>query len=460
MRHHHTLALLGLAVAVAGALTLARCQRPDARAPIALDGSPQAGDGLSHGRTLPEVLPDTLPAPKWGRAPAVGVHGVVYDPSGVVVSGAEITLAARDSREVVDSAISGPDGRFLFELPSTAVLTLNAYDSARRWSTVSMEIVAETEVEVEVRFQASAPIDLLAVNRNGEPVESYSAEVLQWQGHLPVARTEYPRLAGGVPTPIHPPLLPFTLQAQSKAGKSERWGPFDLTNYPRAIRFVIDEAPGIRGYVLAHGGPAAGASVSVLRAAGPHERLECNGLPSFVHCRPIASATTDATGYFFVRAQGLEPAAQVRAKPAITARPGNTPQEAYPVYIRVSAEGYAPTLLGPFPAEEVDAGLDVTAELTAGGSLRVEFATAMSDAASDYIAISRGDGVRLLMPAQAPSVHFGLLGPGPYRVQRVDAQSVHADTSARYQIDPSLATPYRGDCVVTEGAVTVLQLSD
>jgi hypothetical protein len=118
----------------------------------------------------------------------------------------------------------------------------------------------------------------------------------------------------------------------------------EVARLPEELTMELTLAPRLHGLVTAGGLAVAQARIEALPAAQSGTSLYVNGFPSLASPTPNASATSGNDGEFQLSLREPEP-----------------------VYLRCVAEGFAPTMLGPFHGGGTHAAMEIA--LQVGGAI-------------------------------------------------------------------------------------------
>jgi RNA polymerase sigma factor (sigma-70 family) len=204
------------------------------------------------------------------EAPQETLSGRVVDPDGRPVPGLELTFSATDQDDGWWNAVTDARGAFHFAPLDGAPQDISARAPAWEWEDLERGGVApgmhgfvlaferSQWVEVEVRDPAGVSV------RNGRvvglPADGPTARPLQ--------RCESPLDAAGRAR-LRRPLSALRVRVEAPGFRDRILGPFEPALFPRPLAVTLEPVPALLGQVSrSDGEPAAGATVSLHRAAG------------------------------------------------------------------------------------------------------------------------------------------------------------------------------------------------
>lgn len=370
------------------------------------------------------------------------VRGIVLDPAGVPVPGAELDY--RHSSKSSGTTYAGDrtadnEGRFEFQLRDDALLWLTARDPGGRYGPASVSEQTTGQLDLVLQLGDVQEIELRVRDQAGDPVAHFGFSIVSPDGsfvHQRVERSEHDGGNAGLGCPSEH----FLVRVDAPGYELADAGPFDPSFVEAGLDVVLMEAPRLRGRVADANGPVEGARVRLHRLIDDSMLYERNGFRSRLDHNQLGDETrTDGNGEY-----------------VLTVRSGGT------YIVRADRSGYAPAestpmLLGAGADERLDL------RLSQGGAIEGRLLLpGGEDAAGRILGLSRLDGyARTLRVGPDGSYRFDQLTPGPWMLTLRDEEIVPGTTTTRTSSDER-QTPYEEldwTCEVYEGETTYFDLA-
>lgn len=326
------------------------------------------------------------------------IHGVVLDPAGEPVGLAEVMLSYETEQESGTTGTTTDEaGKFRFLLLLETQSDLVANDKDHRWAEAMLLGVAPgaRDLVLQLVDPAAQPKSRLRVSGPGG--EAVSKLELHSRAGRPNSYSDTTVPTSELEPGVHEfsvPMASFGLEVIAEGYIASALIKIDPAAMPDEIPVQLQAAPVIVGSVLAKGAPLAGALVAAQRAVD--SRLTLNGFPCRMSHSADAESTSGADGAFRLLLESRQP-----------------------VYLRCTAPGYAPTIVGPIRVDMTGASPpSVTIELGPGGSLegRVLAADGTSVVGA-IVGITNGDGhPRTLRSGHDGKFRFDSLAEGAWLV--------------------------------------------
>jgi protocatechuate 3,4-dioxygenase beta subunit len=361
--------------------------------------------------------------------PSLFIFGQVVDPSGVGFPNARVKSTYSSGGGSSSSIFSADrEGRFMLAYYPKAPRNLHAQDQANRYGGASAQGV-EGGADIVLRLTEPQHLLLNVTSESGGgeleglTVWGYNAE----HTSVLVRSDELTPQGGTLRVPI--PGQPFLLEVSAEGHDRSQLGPYDPLTVPRELHVALRPLPGVRGIVSANGAPLPGAKVELYALA--RGRSLHNGYPVRVQRSPWAHGTTDAEGSF-----------------ALTLRRKGE------FFLRASADGLAPTELGPL-ALDPERGLGgLTVELTGGGAIE-GIVSGETQIAGHIVALSRGDAHARTTRTDGEGLYrFEHLIPGRWQVELADEEISPHSSSWSNDSAAFSESDLKTNCDVLEGQTT------
>lgn len=358
------------------------------------------------------------------------IAGRVLGPQGEPIAGINVRVGyTAPSIQGSFSVLTGADGRFELIVESEAVYRFIALCPERKFGAAHAEGVTPGTLDLVLELSPPSWIALDVKAANGTRPQGVSVELIDAQ-HLNVAGSDsrwYAPEDGRVS--LAAPDFRFQLTVSAPDFQPVWLGPFEPRGAPATLEVVLQPLPRLRGIVLSAHGPIAGAVVQPLCSC-EEGKLELDGfLVRMMRCG-FNAARSVADGSFVVEGSGE-------------------------VWLRVSADGFAPALVGPLRVGA--SGEPVQIELGRGGAIEGRVLRADGGVGEGAIVgLSCGDGFGFTLRA-GPDGAFRAEGltPGSWQVlSRSAEQSLESSTLREL----SGAAPIEWSCRVREGEVTRFDL--
>ncbi len=364
-------------------------------------------------------------------APDDVIEGVVLDPDGKPVYFANV-LASWTGKfsSGSEGVATDAEGRFRIRLRERVMLDMKLRDPMGRWADVVRPGVRPGESGVVLQFVRGGQFDLVVADEKGV-VTTFSTLFRSADGR-DVLSNSGPHDHDGGRVRLRAPAEAFLVEILAPGHARGRIGPVDPANVPASLDGKLERIPGVRGRVLAHGSPLAGATIQVHALAPGDRSVISNGFSTRLDPRVVDSAHTDERGRF-----------------DLTVRDAGT-------YALVAeSEGLATTELSPIEVmpEKGAEGLEVS--MSEGGSIEGHVLVPSGrNPAGTIVGISRGDGFPRTVRADASGGYrFDRLMPGRWLVVRAQGE-VSADRQTTNFIAKYERSEPTWSCSVSEGEVT------
>ncbi|HTF86993.1 MAG TPA: hypothetical protein VK843_01195 [Planctomycetota bacterium] len=275
------------------------------------------------------------------------IQGIVLDPSGQGVPGANLSISySTDHESGTSGETARPDGTFEILIQLDVVNDLVASDKDHRWGDASLRDIppgarglvlqlldpsAQPKAKMRIHGPGNEPVREAKVqSRAGRP-NSYTSNF--------VATKE---LEPGI-YEFQVPLASFGMAVSAQGYLDSELIKFDPASFPAETEVALALAPVLRGRVRADGKAIEGA---VIEAKREHKRgtLTFNGFPCLMSPHEQVHTKSAADGSFSLALESEEA-----------------------VYLRCTAAGFAATVVGPFDVGGSPAPVDI--ELNAGGTI-------------------------------------------------------------------------------------------
>ena len=364
------------------------------------------------------------------------IAGRVLGPEGQPLAGVNVRINYLTPRVQGSlSRLTGADGRFELIVESDAVYRFIALCPERRFGAAQAEGV--TPGTLDLVLQLSQPswiaLDVKAADGSrprGVTVKLLDPQHLYLPQHLNLEGSDarwYAPTDGRVS--LAAPGFRFQLGVSAPDFQPVWLGPFEPHAAPSSLEVVLQPLPRLRGVVRSVDGPVADALVQPL---SPREegQLELDGFVVRMLRSGIGAAHTVADGSFVIEGSGE-------------------------VWLRVTAEGFAPALVGPLRIGASSEPIEI--ELGRGGAIEGRVLRADGSAGEGAIVgLNCGDSFGLTLRA-GPGGWYRAerLTPGPWQVLlRSDELSAESSTLREFPT----GSPIEWSCRVREGEVTRFDL--
>lgn len=328
-------------------------------------------------------------------------------------------------------AMTGKDGRFVIVLDRARTVELSTFGSRiGQLDNGQLEGVAGGTTDAVVRLTWARTMQVAVAIPGAASV----------QGRI-VARTDdgeiFELFAGPLDGGGHDIVVPRTrFRVEVEADRyhlgASRW--IDPESLPDRVEVALERMPVFEGRVVNGDSPAAGARITVCRAA--RNRVRVSGIKSLAETEVVAEAVADPKGAF-----------------DLTLRDEGT------YFVRAELGGRAAAELGPLRLDpEVPSG-ELLFHLTEGGSIRGRVEDADGIQQTRVLLASRGDGLaRTVRTAPDGTFSFDGLTPGPWRVE-ITRREFEEGMSGSSSTFGSAYDSIDGNCVVQEGRITWFDLT-
>jgi RNA polymerase sigma-70 factor (ECF subfamily) len=361
------------------------------------------------------------------------ISGLVVDPAGRPSPYARVSYSYHSFGGSGDGSLTADErGVFRFVAMDRAAHELDAFDEGGVFGGAHASDVEPGTRDLVLRLRALPKLAVVVRTREGAPIEDFTALAYDPEG-APADSNSGPGPHAGGRVELAPPTARFTVRVDALNYELGLQGPFEGA-VPTQLEFVLAPAPSVSGRVLVEGNGFSGAKLAAFRC--DNGRFEHNGFR--VRCDPqaIVSTTTDARGEF---------ALMLREKGRYL--------------LRVSADGFAASEIGPLDVDPAIGARDLIGRLSSGGRIegRVLVDAGRSPAGS-VIAFSRGDGFAFTRRADEAGAFWAEhLTPGRWHV--LAAENDIPSTTYSMRTWPRGAwDEIPSNCAVVEGGATRFDL--
>lgn len=367
--------------------------------------------------------------------PALGpkdrVSGQVLLPDGTPAAYADLTYRYDDGFMGSGSGSMRVDaeGRFERVVTASSVYGFSAVDRDEVFGAVMVEDVAAGTTDLVLRLVEPQFVQVV-VRDDAGPVAQFDltitdVEQVTLHGYLRSDEVS----ADGVRVKV--PGGPFMIRVQGDHHGRAEVGPLYPDELPNRLTVELESLPGVRGRVLAGDAAVSGAHVELLAETGTEQRVVHNGFETRWKPQPTTSTRSDKDGAFRL-----------------------TVREAGRYLIRVRAEGFAPSYLGPVDLDPKHGTDGLDASLTTGATLEGRVGP------GQVVGVSRGDGLVRTVRAGADGVYrFDHLTPGGYQARVVDEEVVPGNSSTEtFRLLPGQRRPLAFDVQLNDGESRGLDL--
>ena len=360
------------------------------------------------------------------------VLGRVVGPTGKPVSGARVRCEHRitPNREVdiTVEVCAGKDGHFGFVVQTEGPYRITASAPDGSLGDAGIDGVVPRNGPVLVQLTSKRFMHVSLQDQEDEPIERFGWRLVDPEGRTRT-RSEVQEHPGGEAR-LALPSRPFRITVVAPGFAAATLGPFDPSNPPTdGLVFTLSTAPVLSGIALHANAPVVGANAVLLSAAKGRQTV--NGFPTLVETVDEGRCITDGAGHFEF------------------ALPG-----AGRYYVRVTADGYAPLLLGPFECNPFHLLGPLRATMVRGGAIEGRVLTNFPrNAVGRIVGVNCGDGApRTQRTGVNGRFRFEGLPPGLWQVALRDEEIDPLATVIHYlEGEPAAFTR---TCTVTTGQTT------
>ncbi|HEX6884962.1 MAG TPA: hypothetical protein VF530_16420 [Planctomycetota bacterium] len=360
---------------------------------------------------------------------STAVSGVVQEPSGQPLPGA--VLRIREGKHEWPCATAGREGRFVLDESLHGGLELGASDPEHRFGPVWVSGVAPGTRDLVLRLTPPVWMPVRLVDEQGRAVP--------W-GHVELDGELHPAGREGLVRVLRPE-RPTRVRALAPGFRTEVFDQLTPPPIGEELRVTLRPGQALRGRVVHAGRPVRGARLNLSRTPPPDALYESRGVAPMDHPFVVPwsvelhgqDGTTDGSGAFLL-----------------------TIHERGWYGIRVEADGFPLTVLGPFELDpEVGRdGLELALERggTLEGSVRLP-----PGAAPEDVLVGVSNGWRFVRSAAVDAegrYRIEDLAPGPYQVRRCTPPVASLQ---RLDVASSVEAP-EWDCRVRAGETTRFDL--
>ncbi|MBL8803083.1 MAG: sigma-70 family RNA polymerase sigma factor [Planctomycetes bacterium] len=353
------------------------------------------------------------------------IAGRVLDPRGEPLADVRVHVGYVSSNvEGKRSLTSGPDGRFELIVASDAVYRFIVLAPDGTLGAAHVDGVQPGTLDLVLQLNEPRWIELDVKASDGTRPSGTQVKVID-------PRYLYfdEKNARGVPhegrVRVAEPAYTFQLEVAAPDFQTVWLGPYEPGAAPSSFDVVLQPLPRLRGVVRSSNGPVGGASIQPLSAL-EEGTIELNTFFVRMMRSSIRESTTDAGGSFVLEGSG-------------------------DVWLRVTADGFAPALVGPFTIGASSAPVEI--ELGRGGAIEGRVVRADGSAAEGAIVgLSCGDGFGFTLRAGPGGLYRAEgLTPGQWQVLP-RSEELRPESSTLRQSDGGARIEW--SCQVREGEVT------
>ncbi len=353
------------------------------------------------------------------------IAGQVLGPRGEPLSDVRVHAGfVAGSVEGARSLLSGADGRFEFVVDSDAVYRFIVLSPDGTLGAAHAEGVQPGTLDLVLQLSDPSWIELDVTASDGSRPRGASVKLVE-----PTQLYYDARGAVGV---VHDgrlrvaePAFAFQLHVSAPDFQRVVLGPYEPGAAPSPIRVVLEPLPRLRGVVRGAGRAIGGASIQPLSAL-EEGAIELNTFSVRMMRSSLQQSVSADDGSFVIEGGGE-------------------------VWLRVTADGFAPALAGPFRVGASSAPFEI--ELGRGGGIEGRVVRADGSAAEGaIIGLSCGDGAGFTLRAGTAGFYRAEgLTPGPWQVLPRH-EELRPENSSLRQLPGGAAIEW--SCRVREGEVT------
>lgn len=361
---------------------------------------------------------------------------VVLQPDGTPAPRASVSYRYEGEQQSGSgSSRTDADGRYRLFVHVQTTYSFSAEDSESRYRPAVANDVEPGTRDLVLKLGEVRSLQLVVHAVGATEVRGLSVSLDNPANELHLGDQSVDGVVDG-PVEVMLPASVFVLRVKAPGFEAQELGPFEPEGMPARLDVTLRALPGVRGTVLAHGRPVAGAEVVLCPAIQPNQRLEVNGFPCRSQAGSAERVTSASDGSF-----------------CLTLRDSGS------YYIRAEAGGFAPADVGPFELDPERGAEGLRIEVSEGGAIEGRVITPPGETAAGLIVgASRGDGYGSTVRSDAQGQYrFDGLTEGPWQVALRDTEIRPSHRSSSMSSSASEAgIPW--SCEVRAGQVTRLDL--
>lgn len=353
------------------------------------------------------------------------IAGRVLDPRGEPLADQRVYVGyVSKTIEGKRSLTSGADGRFELIVASDAVYRFIVLSADGMLGAAHVDGVQPGALDVVLQLSEPRWIELDVKASDGSRPSGTQVKVIDPR-YLYFDEKSALGMPHGDLVRVAEPAYTFRLQVDAPDFQSVWLGPYEPGAAPSSLEVVLEPLPRLRGVVRSSAGPVGGASIEPLSAL-EEGTIELNTFFVRMMRSSLRDSTAAADGSFVLEGNG-------------------------DVWLRVTAEGFAPALAGPFKIGASDAPVEI--ELGRGGAIEGRVIRADgSPGEGAIVGLNCGDGFGFTLRAGPGGLYRAeRLTPGAWQVLP-RGEELRPESSTLRQL-PSGA-PIEWSCQVREGEVT------
>lgn len=248
------------------------------------------------------------------RDPDAVIAGLVIDPDGAPVPFASMTFRPSEA-DSWWTASTDARGRFHFVPPEGEAEDVAVVSPSAEWENLARKGVEPGTRDLVLAFERSRWLRIEARDGDGAPLRNGRAVGVPAEGSTdwPIPRCEG-AFDGAGSARLRRPDAPLRVRVESPGYRDALLGPFELDAFPDPLVVNLERVPAITGRVLrSNGTPAAGARVSLHRAAGGGGGVRAPGVRASDALRHLTHQGWSGDRDAFVYALSAQPMAEVEA---------------------------------------------------------------------------------------------------------------------------------------------------
>jgi len=252
------------------------------------------------------------------EAPETTISGRVVDPDGRALPGLMLRISSTDRDEGWWDVATDAQGAFHFASEKGTSQDIHADAPSWDWEDLAGGPFAPGTHGLVLAFERSAWLEVEARDPSGASVSNGRVVGVPAEGETkwPIPRCESPLDAQGRAR-LRRPATALCVRVEAPGYRDQLVGPLDPATFPRPLVVTLEPVPALLGRVLRRDGtPAAGAAVSLHRAAGTGSSVRPPGAAPVHGEKFVTHQGWAGSGDPFVYALFVEPEARVTADEA------------------------------------------------------------------------------------------------------------------------------------------------